>query len=115
MNWKTLGILIVISIAMVTAIGVCRWLYVRSGAEGLQGYSQVVGGMTVDEVREIMGRKEDPPDERMTMTGEFERSWTFEDGARYTVVFDKNGRSIYKEIAPDYCGVTPLMGKYVKE
>ena len=71
--------------------------------------------MTVDEVRAVMGRKEDPPDERMTTTGEFERSWTFEDGGRYTVVFDKGGRSTYKEIAPEHCGVTPLMGKYVKE
>lgn len=75
----------------------------------------MVGGMTVDEVRKAMGREEDQPDERMTTTGEFERSWTFEDGTRYTVVFDKDGRSIYKETAPTHCGVTPLMSKYAKE
>jgi hypothetical protein len=112
MNWKKLASVLLIA-AM--AVGVGRWLYRASGRQGLQSYAQVLGGMTLDEVRAVMGKSEDSPDERGTTTGEFERSWTFPDGARYTVVFDKEGRSIYKEIAPDYCGVTPLMGKYIEE
>jgi hypothetical protein len=77
-------------------------------------YRQVTGGMTLAEVREVMGRDEDPPDTRQTSTGEFERSWTFDD-ARITVVFDPDGHSKYKEFTPDSCGVTPLMEKYKKE
>jgi hypothetical protein len=73
-------------------------------------------GMTLDQVRQIMGRNEDEPDERETSSGEFERSWTFAaDGGRITVVFDQNGRSTYKEFAPDDCGVTPLMDKYISK
>lgn len=112
MRWKTLATALS---AVAIAMGLWSWLNDRSGRQGLQAYSIVVGGMTVGEVREIMGREEDPPDERRTTTGEYERSWTFKDGTRYTVVFDKQGRSIYKEIAPGYCGVTPLMGKYIDE
>ena len=116
MNCKSLAaVAIVIGVAIAMTMGAYRWLLIKPGAEALRGYSRVEWGMTIDEVREAMGRNEDPPDERMTMTGKFERSWTYEDGARCTVVFDRDGHSIYKEIAPSYCGVTPLMGEYVEE
>jgi hypothetical protein len=82
---------------------------------GYIAYSQVRGKMSLDEIRKVMGRPEDPPDKRRTTTGEFERSWTFEDGGRYTFVFDKDGWSTYKEMAPAFCGVTPLMGKCIDE
>lgn len=68
--------------------------------------------MTLAEVRDVMGFDEDSPDKRPTITGEFERSWSFADGGRITVVFDPNGRSVGKEIAPSDCGNTPLMEKY---
>ena len=89
--------------------GVERWFYVPHWQ---RAYSRVVGGMTLDEVRRVMGRFEDLPDERVTETGELERHWTFEPDFRLTIVFDKNGRATYREMAPNYCGVTPLMGKY---
>jgi hypothetical protein len=79
-------------------------------------YSSVVQGMTVEQGRRVMGRQEDQPDERPTTTGEFERSWSFEEeGVRFTVVFDQAGRSTYIELGPTSCGVTPLQGKYNKD
>src|SRR5271170_4819242 len=113
MNWKRLAcVLLVLIVAFAVAFAVDRW---HDEAKLAQRYSEVVGGMTVDQVRQVMGRNEDQPDERQTTTGEFERSWTFKNGVRFTVVFDKDGHSVYKEIAPDECGVTPLMGIYVKK
>src|SRR4051794_32157377 len=106
MNLKRLLCVVLVLAVM---FGVDRWLYVP---EWQRRYSQVVGGMTVDQVRQVMGRSEDREEERKTTTGEFEHSWTFVDGVRLTVVFDKTGRSTYKEFAPSFCGVTPLMGKY---
>ncbi len=69
--------------------------------------------MTLEQVRTAMEREEDPSDARQTTTGEFERSWSFADGGRITVVFDAEGHWFCKEIGPVGCGVTPLMGKYV--
>jgi hypothetical protein len=112
MSWKKLTCVVLVVGA---AFLVDLWLCFPAERQGLQGYSRVVGGMTVEEVRQVMGRGEDQPDGRITTTGEFQRSWTFENGARYNVVFDKDGPSIYKEIAPAGCGVTPLIGKYVNE
>ena len=94
------------------AIGAYSWFEATRGA---RAFAQVRWNMTVDEVRKIMGRQEDPPDKRRTKTGEFELSWTFERSGRYTVVFNQEGRSTYKEIAPYYCGVTPLQDKYIEE
>jgi hypothetical protein len=91
---------------------VARWLDLR---EWQGRYARVAGGMTVDEVRQVMGKMEDTQDRRRTISGEFERSWTFPGGVRVTVVFDSNGRTIYIEHGLTDCGVTPLMGKYVKE
>ena len=100
-------------IISVTAFGVMWW---HRASEYRRCYARVLGGMTLDQVRQIMGGNEDEPDERETETGEFERSWTFAaNGARITVVFDKTGRSTYTEHGPSGCGVTPLMDKYISK
>jgi hypothetical protein len=108
---KLTSVLLVVGVFLVVgaiAFGVHQWL--RNTWE--RRYSRVTGGMTVNQVREEMGRDEDQPDERTTEAGEFERSWTFhESGVRITVVFDRNGHSTYQEFGPSFCGVTPLMGK----
>jgi hypothetical protein len=70
-------------------------------------YRQVEAGMTVDQVRQIMGCDEELPNGIIGAAGEFERTWAVGD-ARITVAFDRNGRSSYKEFGPDFCGVTPL-------
>src|SRR5262245_37659716 len=103
--------LVCLLLFIVVVVGVSRRWLAAAEVPGLQSYAKVSGGMTVEEVRQIFGREEDPADERKTATGEFERSWTFGKG-RFTVVFDCEGRSYYKELAPAYCGVTPLMDKY---
>jgi hypothetical protein len=117
MNWKRLLCLLVVltAVAIGVVFAVDRWRHGHDEAQMARRYSGVVAGMTVDQVRQVMGRNEDQPDERQTTTGEFERSWTFENGVRFTIVFDKDGHSFYIELAPDYCGNTPLMGKYIKE
>jgi hypothetical protein len=107
-GWKTksLGALLLVVIAILFFVS-----HTRSN-RAMRCYLQVTGGMTVGEVQAIMGRAEDPNDDTRTPDGEFERSWTFpESGTRLTVVFDSNGLSRYKEHGPDFCGVTPLMGK----
>ena len=109
MNWKRLSCLLLL-VAVVLPLS--RW---HSETALMHRYAQIVGGMTVEQVREVMGRNEDQPDQRTTTTGEFERSWTFQDGTRFTFVFGSDGKLTYSEIAPSYCGVTPLMTKYVKE
>lgn len=111
MRQRTLLALIA-STVIVSTIAIALSLWLRSN-EFNRCYSQIKGGMTVDQIRDVIGREEDSPDPRPTVTGEFERSWSFSDGGRITVVFNPNGRSIFKEIAPVDCGVTPLMGKYV--
>jgi len=98
----------------VIAIGIVAYWWFRT-PELVRCYSRITGPMTLTQVRDVMGREEDPPDPRRTTTGEFERSWSFSDGGRITVVFDPNGNSRYKEIAPCECGVTPLMGKYIDQ
>lgn len=81
-----------------------------------RGLSQVENGMTVEQVREVMGRDEETPNGHNTANGEFERSWMFaENGVRCTVAFDKDGRVIYREFGPSYCGTTWLSGKFVQE
>jgi hypothetical protein len=116
MNWMRLSCVL---LALAVAFAADRWLAAseqeRRDAEMAHRYSSVVGGMTVEQVRQVMGKQEDQPTERKTTTGEFERSWSFmEEGWRITVVFDKDGRSTYIEHGPTDCGVTPLQGKYIK-
>ena len=108
MNRTKLVILSAVAAVMVTIVSASLWLYAKSGTQGLREYARIVGGMTVDEVRDVMGREEDIPDNRRTATGEFERSWTFEDGTRYTIVFDNEGRSTYKELAPAFAAIRLL-------
>jgi hypothetical protein len=98
--------------ATMTAIAGYWWFRTP---ELVRCYAQITSGMPIEQIREIIGREEDPPDSRPTINGEFERSWSFSDGGRITVVFDAAGTLVYKEIAPIGCGVTPLMGKYVDE
>jgi hypothetical protein len=106
--WKMVGLSLILG-AM--ALAVEQWLRESAWA---RSYSSVTVGMTVNQVRHAMERDEDAPDERNTLAGEFERSWTFqESGVRITVVFDQHGLSSYKEFGPSYCGVTPLMGELV--
>ena len=97
--------------AVATIIAVILWFRTP---DWKRCYAQITSKMTVHQVREIMGRDEDESDNGTTAAGEFEKSWTF-DGSdtRITVVFDQNGHSIYKELAPSFCGVTPLMGKLI--
>ena len=108
MKFVGIGVISVIAIA----VAVYWWL---QPPELVRCYSRIAGPMTLKQVREAMGRDEDPPDERKTTTGDFERSWSFPDGGRITVVFDAGGHWFYKEIGPSDCGVTPLMGKYIEE
>jgi hypothetical protein len=112
MNWKRLSCLLLLIAAVLPLV---RQPHLTFEMALLHRYSQVVGGMTVEQVREVMGRGEDRPNERKTTTGEFARSWTFAGGIRLTFVFSKDGKVTYKELAPSYCGVSPLMAKYVKE
>jgi hypothetical protein len=123
MNWMRLSCVLLI---LAVAFAVDRWLAASEqdrraaekshrDSEMARRYSSVVAGMTVEQVRHVMGKQEDEPNDYKTSTGEFERSWSFEDGVRFTVVFDKDGRSTYIELGPTYCGNTPLMSKYVKE
>jgi hypothetical protein len=64
----------------------------------------------VEQVREIMGRNEETPNGRFGKAGEFERTWIVDDAA-ITIVFDRDGRSCYREFGPSFCGVTPLGGR----
>lgn len=111
MRQRTFLVLIA-STVIVATIAIVLSLWLKSN-EFDRCYVRIKGGMTVDQIRDLVGREEDSQDLRPTITGEFERSWSFSDGGRITVVFGPNGRSIYKEIAPVDCGVTPLMGEYV--
>jgi hypothetical protein len=100
---------------LAAALGLGGYFWFRT-PEWQRCYAKATGGMTLAQVREVMGRDEDPADERQTATGEFERSWTFDDGGvTLTVVFGPDGRSTYIEFGPDFCGVTPLMEKYIKK
>ncbi|MBI2804062.1 MAG: hypothetical protein HYX68_03660 [Planctomycetes bacterium] len=76
-------------------------------------YARINGKMTLDHVRHLIGFDEDHPDGRKTDSGAFERAWSFLDGACITGVFDPNGFCYYKEIAPQFCGATPLMADYI--
>jgi hypothetical protein len=111
---KNLAVTFAVMIVVIAvSLGIRQWVIT---SQWKRSYARVTGGMTLDQVRQAMGRDEDEPDERLTTTGEFERSFTFaESGICLTVVFSPDGVSTYKELGPIYCGVTPLMGKYVEK
>jgi hypothetical protein len=107
-GWKMKWLVASLVVAIVVLVFVNHWRSNRAK----RCYLQVTAGMTLGEVQAVMGRAQDGDDGLLTPDGEFERSWTFpESGERLTVVFDANGLSKYKEHGPDFCGVTPLMGK----
>jgi hypothetical protein len=116
MSWKRLSCVL---LALPVVFAMDCWLVgseqKRQDAEMARRYASVVAGMTVEQVRQVMGKQEDEPDKRPTTTGEFERSGSFENGVRFTVVFDKDRRSTYIELGPTSCGVTPLQGKYIRD